>query len=274
MSSRKFFVLALLAASIATFANGASASERRFTYTQESGVIARGHVELEPQTTFLTGKEDYYSSFEQRIEFEIGLTGRLQTSLYLNMHATTEMADSTLGTDAGFDGISSEWKLKLRDCVADPFGLGLYLELSAASSEVEVEGKVIVDKRAGNWLGAFNATVEPEWEFIPRDGTNDVESNLEFKYEFDLAGTYFVKPSTSVGIEVRNHNLSISKEDYKHSVLFAGPVVSYASEAWWATFTVMPQVAKLKGSEVDAGHSLVTSELTKLEMRLIFGVDL
>jgi hypothetical protein len=274
MSGRKFFVLALLAASIATFAGSASASQRRFTYTQESGVIARGQVELEPTTTFLTGKEDYYSSFEQRIEFEIGLTGRLQTSLYLNMHATTEMADSSLGTDAGFDGISSEWKLKLRDCVADPFGLGLYLELSAASNEVELETRVIVDKRAGNWLGAFNATVEPEWEFIPKDGTNDVESNLEFKYEFDLAGTYFVRPSTSVGIEVRNHNLHISSEDYKHSVLFAGPVVSYASETWWATLTVMPQIAKLKGSEVDAGHSLVTSELTKLEMRVIFGVDL
>lgn len=273
MDARKFFVLALLVASIGTFAGGASASQRRFTYTQESGVIARGQVELEPSTTLLTGKEDYYTSFEQRVEFEIGLTGRLQTSFYLNMHATTEMADSSLQTDSGFDGISNEWKLKLRDPVADPFGLGLYLELSASTDEVELEAKVIVDKRAGNWLGAFNATVEPEWEFITKDGAN-VEANNEFKYEFNLAGTYFVKPSTSVGIEVRNHNLHISSEDYDHSVLFAGPVVSYASEAWWATLTVMPQVAKLKGSEIDEGHSLVTSELEKLEVRMIFGVDL
>jgi hypothetical protein len=272
MNARKILtVVALFSAAIAADAH---ASQRRFTYTQESGVIARGQVELEPQTTLLTGKEDYYTSLEQRIEFEIGLTSRLQTAFYLNMHATTEMADSSLGTDTGFDGISNEWKLKLRDPVADPFGLGLYLELSAASNEVEVESKVIVDKRAGNWLTAFNATVEPEWEFIPKDGSNDVESNLELKYEFNLAGTYFVKPSTSVGIEVRNHNLHISSEDYQHSVLFAGPVVSYASEAWWATLTVMPQIAKLKGSEVDAGHSLVTSELTKLEVRMIFGVDL
>jgi hypothetical protein len=266
-----FFIVLVGSVALATVS---VASQRRFTYTQESGVIARGQVELEPQTTLLTGKEDYYTSFEQRIEFEIGLTSRLQTSLYLNLHATTEMADSSLGTDAGFDGISSEWKLKLRDPVADPFGLGLYLELSAATGEVEVETKVILDKRAGNWLGAFNASVEPEWEFIQKDGTNDVESNLELKYEFDLAGTYFVKPSTSVGIEVRNHNLHISSEDYDHSVLFAGPVVSYSSEAWWATLTVMPQIAKLKGSAIDEGHSLVTSELTKLEVRMIFGVDL
>jgi Family of unknown function (DUF6662) len=273
MNARRMFWLVAFSAATAAVFSDAHASQRRFTYTQESGVIARGQVELEPQTTLLTGKEDYYTSFEQRIEFEIGLTSRLQTSLYLNMHGTTEMADSSLGTDAGFDGISSEWKLKLRDCVADPFGLGLYLELSAASSEVELETKVIVDKRAGNWLYAFNATVEPEWEFIQTDGTN-VESNLEFKYEFDVAGTYFLKPSTSVGIEVRNHNLHISSEDYDHSVLFAGPVVSYASETWWATLTVMPQLAKLKGSAIDEGHDLVTSELTKLEARLIFGVDL
>jgi hypothetical protein len=273
MIVRKVFLFSAAVAAVFAVATVSQASQRRFTYTYESGTIARGHVELEPTTTFLTGKEDYYSSFEQRIEFEIGLTSKLQTSIYLNMHATTEMADSVLGHDAGFDGISSEWKLKLRDPVADPFGLGVYLELSAASDEVEVESKVILDKRAGNWLWAFNATAEPEWEFIQADG-NNVDSNLEFKYEFDLAGAYFVKPSTSLGIEVRNHNLHISSENYDHSVLFAGPVVSYSSETWWATLTLMPQIAKLKGSEVDAGHSLVTSELTKFEARLIFGVDL
>jgi hypothetical protein len=272
MKSRILFMVTM-AAGVLVGVSDADASQRRFTYTQESGVVARGQVELEPSTTLLTGKEDYYTSFEQRVEFEIGLTGRLQTSFYLNMHATTELADSSLQTDSGFDGISNEWKLKLRDPVADPFGLGLYLELGASTSEVELEAKVIVDKRARNWLGAFNATVEPEWEFITKDGAN-VEANNEFNFEFDLAGTYFVKPSTSVGIEVRNHNLHISSEDYDHSVLFAGPVVSYASEAWWATLTVMPQVAKLKGSEIDEGHSLVTSELEKLEVRMIFGVDL
>jgi len=249
------------------------ASERRFTYTYESGVIARGQVELEPWTTFRTGKEDYYRAFDQRVEFEVGLTSRLQTSFYLNLSAATALADSTLQTESGFDGISNEWKLKLRDPVADPFGLALYFEWSASTRDVELETRVIADKRAGNWLYAFNATVEPEWEFITQDGAN-VDANSELKYEFNLAGTYFVKPSTSVRIAVRNHNLHISSEDYQHSVLFAGPVVSYASEAWWATLTVMPQVAKLKGSEIDAGHSLVTSELEKLEVRMIFGVDL
>jgi hypothetical protein len=273
MDVRGVFCVVALTAAVAAGTTYADASQRRFTYTYESGVIARGQVELEPWTTLRTGKEDYYTSFDERIELEVGLTSRLQTSFYLNLHSTTELADSSLQTDAGFDGISNEWKLKLRDPVADPFGLGLYFEWGASSSEVELEGKVIVDKRAGNWLYAFNATVEPEWEFITKDGAN-VEANNEFKYEFNLAGTYFVKPSTSVGIEVRNHNLHISSEDYDHSVLFAGPVVSYASEAWWATLTVMPQVAKLKGSEIDDGHSLVTSELEKLEVRMIFGVDL
>jgi hypothetical protein len=273
MNARRMLFFIVLVGSVA-IATVSQASQRRFTYTYESAVLARGQVELEPWTTLLTGKEDYYTSFEQRIEFEVGLTSRLQTSFYLNLHSTTEMADSSLETDNGFDGVSNEWKLKLSDPVADPVGFGLYFEWGASSDEFELEGKVIVDKRAGNFLYAFNATVEPEWEFIPKDGTNDVESNLELKYEFDLAGTYFVKPSTSVGIEVRNHNLHISSEDYDHSVLFAGPVVSYSSEAWWATLTVMPQVAKLKGSAIDEGHSLVTSELTKLEVRMIFGVDL
>jgi len=51
-------------------------------------------------------------------------------------------------------------------------------------------------------------------------------------------------------------------------------VASYASETWWATLTVLPQIAKLKGTEADEGNDLVLDELEKLEVRLICGMDL
>jgi hypothetical protein len=273
MNVREVLCVAALSAAVAAVSD-AHASQRRFTYTYESGTLTRGQVELEPWTTFRIGKEDYYARVDQRVEFEVGLTNRLQTSFYLNMHGVTAQADSSLETDFQWDGFSNEWKLKLRDPVADPFGLALYFEWGASTSEVELEAKVIADKRAGNFLLAFNAGVEPEWEFEIEHGTNDVVANDEFNFEFDLAGAYFVSHATSVGIEVRNHNLHISSENYQHSALFAGPVVSYASEAWWATLTVLPQIAKLQGSEVDAGNRLVLSELEKLEVRLMLGVDL
>ena len=273
MTARSIFFAAALAAGFASFAHDAHASQRRFTYTYESGVLTRGQVELEPWTTFRIGKEDYYSRIDQRVEFEVGLTNRLQTSFYLNMSAVTAQQESSLGSEFEWGGFSNEWKLKLKDPVADPFGLALYFEWGASTSDVEVEAKVIVDKRAGNWLYAFNALIEPEWEFELEHG-NDVEAENEITFEFDLASAYFLSPSTSLGVEVRNHNLYFSEGGFQHSALFAGPVISYASEAWWATLTVLPQVAKLKGTEADEGNSLVLTELEKLEVRLMFGVDL
>jgi hypothetical protein len=237
-------------------------------------VLTRGQVELEPWTTFRLGKEDYYSRIDQRVEFEVGLSNRLQTSFYLNMKAETAQVDSSLSTSFAWEGFSNEWKLKLRDPVADPFGFALYFEWGATTDEIEAEAKIIADKRSGNWLTAFNASIEPEWEFEVEGGSNDVEAENELTYEFNLASTYFLSPSTSLGVEVRNHNLHISDSGYDHSALFAGPVVSYASETWWATLTVLPQIAKLKGSEADKDNNLVLSELEKVEIRFLFGIDL
>jgi hypothetical protein len=254
-------------------ATAAEASERRFTYTYDSLVLNPGEVELEPWTTFRVGKEDYFARIDHRVEFEVGLSHRLMTAFYFNFHATTAQSDSALVSDFEWGGISNEWKLKLRDPVADPFGLALYFEWGASTSEVEVEGKLIIDKRTPKFLAAFNASIEPEWEFEIEPGTDDVEAEDEISFEFDLGLGYFVRPNLSLGAEVRNHNEYVSGE-YEHSALFAGPVASYASETWWATLTVLPQVAKLKGSEEDEGNNLVLSEHEKVEVRLLFGFHL
>ncbi|HEX6791525.1 MAG TPA: DUF6662 family protein [Candidatus Krumholzibacteria bacterium] len=266
--------VALAAAALAPgFAGDANATQRRFTYTYESLVLNPGEIEIEPWTTFRIGKEDYYVRIDHRIEFEAGLTRSLQTAFYLNMKSETAQVGDEMQTGFEWQGISNEWKLKLRDPVADPFGMALYFEWGASTDEVEVEAKFIADKRAGNWLWAFNAMIEPEFEFEAETG-GDVEAETELNYEFNLGGAYFLTPNTSLGIEVRNHNLSISETDYSHSALFAGPVVSYSAETWWATLTVLPQVAKLKGDEVDEGNDLVLSELEKVEVRFLFGFDL
>ena len=267
------FVLAALAVVPAMVAT-ADASERRFTYTYESLVMSQGEVEIEPWTTFRLGKEDYYSRIDQRIEFEVGLTSRLQTAFYLNMTSTTAQVDSSLESEFEWGGISNEWKFKLRDPVADPFGLALYFEWGASTTEFELEAKVIADKRFDRVLVAFNAVVEPEWEFEVEGGSDVEAEHEETNLEFDLAGAYFLTKRTALGIEARNTNQFIPGEGQHHSALFAGPVVSYASDTWWATLTVLPQVAKLKGSEDDEGNDLVLSEHEKLEVRLIFGLDL
>jgi hypothetical protein len=242
----------------------AAASERHFTYTYESGVLRPGARELEPWNTFRLGKSDFYRRLDTRIEAELGLTDRLQTSLYLNMKAVTE--DTPLGraSRTELQGISSEWKLKLSDPVADRAGVALYGELSAGTSEVEIEGKLILDKRVGRLLGALNLVAEREWKL---DGP---EAEHETTLEVDAAACWFLTPRLTAGLEIRSHTVFLPAEEPTRSALFLGPTVSYAREGWWVAASVLPQLRALAGA---SDGRLDLEEHERVEVRLLFGLD-
>jgi hypothetical protein len=258
---RRVFLALLVAV---TVASAAEASERRFTYTYESGVLPPGGREIEPWSTFRLGRSEFYSRFDGRIELELGLTERLQTALYLNAKAVA--ADTPLGrsTSTELEGISSEWKLKLADPVADRAGVALYGELSAGPTELEVEGKLILDKRAGRLLGALNLVAEHEWGF------EEAGTEQETALEVDAAACWFLTPRLTAGLELRSHTVLPPEGEPTRSALFLGPTVSYAREGWWAAVSVLPQIHALAGAS-DGGLDLEEHE--RVEIRVLFGVE-
>ncbi|RME44370.1 MAG: hypothetical protein D6795_18020, partial [Deltaproteobacteria bacterium] len=231
----------VLLAIVSFHGSRAEASERRFTYTYGSDVVNAGAVEFEPWTTFRVDRDGFYNRMDHRLEFEVGLTDRLQTAWYFNFKAISQDEGMDRVTEFEWDGVSWEWKFKVLDPVADPIGVGLYFEPGIAPGEAEIEAKLILDKRIGDLYTAFNAVFEHEWAFEEQG-----ETEREIAGEFDLGVTYFVTPAFSAGIEVRNHNEFPSGEGFEHSALFAGPAVSYATSDWWATLTVLPQLPALK----------------------------
>jgi len=249
---------------VAVAASPVAASERHFTYTYESAVLSPGVRELEPWSTFRLGKSDFYSRFDSRIEAELGLTDRLQTALYLNAKAVTADGPGGRSSSTELEGISSEWKLKLSDPVADRAGSALYAELSAGPSEVELEGKLILDKRAGRLLGALNLVAEHEWGF------EGAETEQETAFEMDGAACWFLTPALTAGLEVRSHTVWLPGDEPTRSALFLGPTVSYARERWWIAASVLPQVRALAGKS--EGH-LDLEEHEKVEVRVLFGLE-
>src|SRR4051812_33373099 len=146
-SVSSWLVSLLLAVPAIALPRLATANERHFTYTYESAVLPQGARELEVWTTARLGRDQYFARFDHRLEFEVGLTGRLQTSLYLNFSGeTAETAPGVRTSGMSYQGVSSEWKYKLLDPVADALGLALYGELLGSTDEFEFEGKVILDK--------------------------------------------------------------------------------------------------------------------------------
>jgi len=242
----------------------AAASERHFTYAYESGVLRPGGREIEPWNTFRLGKTDFYSELDTRLEAELGLTDRLQTALYLNLEAVA--ADGPLGrtSSTALQGISSEWKIKLSDPVADRAGVALYGELSAGPSEMELEGKLILDKRVGRLLGAVNLVAEKEWRF--EEAGTEGETSLEL----DAAACWFLTPRLTAGLELRSHTVLPPGEEKTRSALFLGPTVSYAREGWWVAASVLPQVRALAGAS-DGHLDLVEHE--RVEVRILFGLE-
>ena len=147
------------------------AQDRQFVRTYQSTVLPKGAMDLEAWSTFRTGREYFFNRIDNRLEFEMGLCDKLQTAFYFNSsHLAFGANKDTLGgiADTSQSGImhesefsiSSEWKWKLLDPSANNFGLALYAEIGLAPSEIEIENKIIIDKKTDKNIFALNLVNE------------------------------------------------------------------------------------------------------------------
>jgi len=244
----------------------AEANERHFTYVYESATLPTSGREIEIWTTPRIGREDYYWRFDQRAEFEVGITDRLQTALYLNFEAISEETGDVMASEFAFGGVSSEWKYRFLDDVTDGLGLAAYIEGTGATHEWELEGKLILDKHFGDLLVAGNLVAEQEWE---RDmGETEGETGLDAI----VGAAWAFTPGIHAGLEIQSHN-TIKDGEYEHSALFAGPCFSYATDGWWLALTILPQLPALH-KEDSGGDSRVLDDHEKLNARLLFAFHL
>jgi hypothetical protein len=240
-----------------TVSFNSSANDRKFAYTYETAVLPQGARELELSTTFRNKRHGFYRALDHRLELEIGITDRLLTALYVNFSGqATDDESGQRVSEFEYEGVSSEWKLKLTDPVADALGTGVYGELTVAPTETELELKGLFDKQLGDVLVAFNATGEFGWEHQPGG------SEMELLLEPTLGASYAITPGFGAGVEVQNR-MVLADGELEHATLFAGPVVSYAAPSWWATLSAMPQLIDLQSSTLNLDSN------ERLELRLL-----
>lgn len=260
----------LLLLAIVGFAK-ANAQDRVFTYTYQSGVLNKGQKEIEIWTTLANGRENYYKGIEHRMEYEVGLGSKLQTSFYLNYgyskSITEENGIQSLNNDAEYS-FSNEWKLKLSDPVADRIGSALYFELTMAPAETGYEGKLILDKQTGQFVHAFNLVGEyvNGKNFTQNGAKIDTKNEGLLNVELNYGVSFRVKDNLNIGLEAFNQN-QVVKSKWENSVLMFGPSLSYSTNGFWVILTCMPQIANLKGS----GLELTDHE--RLQTRLVFSYE-
>jgi hypothetical protein len=259
---RTLLILLGLILAISTYAQ-----DRLFTYTYQSSVLNKGQRELESWNTLRMGREDYFARFDNRTECEIGLGKNLQTAFYLNLTSTTstsiDNSNKTLSTENEI-GFSNEWKLKLLDPVANPLGAAIYGEVGIFSNEIELEGKVILDKKIGNLTIATNGVYEQE--FAPGYQNNELKWQKEKKVEGYLAFAYSLSPKFSLTLENAYKNVFLDGE-LTNSALFSGIGFSCVQEKFWLNFTAMPQITSFKRAST---NNLDLNEYEKIQFRLLF----
>ncbi len=258
---KKFILISIIILSaVNIFSN-----ERKFGYIYQSSVLGKGNRELEIWTTARIGKDiPYFAATDHRVEFEWGLSNRLQTAFYVNFRNTSADDGSGMKTSFDFKGISTEWKYQLSS-PSKAIGFALYGELGLNTDEAEFEGKLIFDKKIKKSTFAMNLVFEHEWEFTA------AKPETEIALEGNLGWSYDITNSFALGIETRNHNV-FKEGELEHSALFAGPVISFSQPNWWLTLTVMPQLTSLK--EKSGDKNLDLSEYEKIQARVLFSFRL
>jgi hypothetical protein len=250
------------------------ADERRFTYTYEPEVSPKGSLEFEQWVELRTQRnrdvgQENFNHWVFREELEYGVTDRYSISGYI-LTAAESFRDPATGLDHSefsFDGISMENRYMVLNPAEHAIGLTLYLEPRYSGSEAEIEEKIIIGQRYGDWKWAFNLTHATEWT----DNLHELEG--EFEGSFGLSRD--LNKHWSVGLEFRNHNEIPNYEKWENTAFFLGPVVSYRQEKWWATLSVLPQIyGQNFGENPDNDHHFELEGHERLNVQLIFGIDL
>lgn len=252
-------------------AGTALADHRLFTYTYEPETEPKGDWELEQSVTSRLTRnravdQEKYQQWEFRTEVEHGVTDRYTIGLYANVdyeHAfqpsTGKNHDTTRWT-----GFSLENRYQLLDPVENPIGLTLYLEPTWDGQNAELEQKIIIGQRHGDWKWAANLSHATEWE----GDMNHYEGELELSA--GLARN--LNDHWTLGVEIRDHNELPKYQQWENTAVYLGPTLSYHCRAWWVAFTVMPQIYGWNQSgNPDQNTRLELEGHERLNIRLIVG---
>lgn len=274
----------LLTTSIFTLSS-ISAQDRQFANTYQSTNLSRGFRDFEVWTTIRMGKEAFYRALDERLEFEVGLNDRLQTSIYFNAthQSSADKNDSTgtINSESEFS-ISSEWKLKLTDATTNVIGSAVYAELGISGTGVELEAKLILDKRINKHLIAFNAVGEWEWENKVKattvNGKVKQENSMKLMatpIEFDLGYMYNFRPNFGLGLEAKNQYEITTEKGLEHAALLLGPTLFWSSRKkdFKILLNFLPEITNLNKSEEEP-NALDLDEYEKYQVRLILDFDL
>ena len=233
---------AVVAASMATaaLAPDAHANPRPLPFTYQSESLAQGTGEVEQFIDFvpvrvLNGAANpaWYNATQLQTEIEYGVTDKLELAIYFmfvpSVGADRSMTQPTLTMG---NGMSQRLRYRFADPGAWPVDVAVYGEVTENEREIELEAKVILQRRFGRLRLITNLwaerelyfTGEQEWVLNPTAG-----ATVELSPRFHIGLESWMRAEfedDEEGPKVFNRGPHI----------FAGPAfMMNLGPIWWAT---------------------------------------
>lgn len=172
-------LVSCLASALALLAARAEASPRPLPFTYQHEQLAEGEAELEQYADFTpvrarnsqSGALTYYGLTQFQTEFEYGITPRLELGLYLTFVPTTSNGFSDLPRASEGNGLKQRLRWQLAPTGEWPIDVALYGEVVENEREIELEAKLILQRRFERLRLIANIVGEREFYY---DGKHDL----------------------------------------------------------------------------------------------------
>jgi hypothetical protein len=242
--------LVTLAATVATSAltavPQARANPRPLPFTYQTESLAKGTGEVEQFIDFVPvrvlnglGSPTWYNATELQTEIEYGVTDKLELAIYFmfvpNVGADRNQALPTLPMG---NGSSQRLRYRFADPGAWPIDVAVYGEVTENEREIELEAKVILQRRFGRLRLITNLWAEHEFYF---SGKNEWVLNPTLGATVELSPRFHVGLESWMRAEIEDEDdegpsSSTSAEFNRGPHVFVGPAfMMNLGPVWWAT---------------------------------------
>ncbi len=239
MATRSLIVVGLVSFASCSAAT-ALANPRPLPFTYQHEQLAEGATEIEQfvdltpvRTLDAGGALRWYGLTEYQTEFEHGLTDRLELGLYVTIVPGVAPGFSTNGIvprPMEGSGVKQRLRYQLAPTGEWPIDVGVYGEVSENEREVELEAKVILQRRFGIARIIANLTGEQEFYY---------NADEEFVLTPSAGVTFEATPSVQPGVEwwmLAEYSEKSSSGPNPPAHHYVGPaLLAQFGNLWWST---------------------------------------
>ena len=238
----------------------ARADRRYFVQSYTPYLASAGSLELEATAIAAYGQGDRSATaWQNRFEFEYGVTDRLTGALYFNY-----IQSSAPEATSRFDGPSLEFIYRLSDPGKLPVDPAAYLEVRENGDELEVEPKLLLARRIYKLVGVLNVAGEFEHHFAGEE-RGLTQKNLRVTGGFSRE----IGHVAAIAIEAVYDKPALGTGS-NASALVVGPTLNLQTARAQIALGWQPQVS----GHPATGGGINLAGFPRGEVRLIVGVDL